>query len=404
MGPRLLLLALCALLLLACGGGDSGGDPPERTTPPVSGGGDGGGGDGGDEQAQDASAELGFPGFATKNTTRVGGADAVATAAGVARAVFPARSKETRPSAVSLVDGEDWRAAISAAQLMSRPLRAPILLSNGADVPEVTQAALTALGPTGAKGAGNAALLRVGTAPEVDGLRARTLAGKDYAEQARAIDRLHAAAAGGKPTPAVMVAPAEQPALAMAAAGYAAKTGTPVLWSGPKTVPAATLAAIRTRRRPRIYLLGPESALGASVATQLGRLGRVQRVPGRDGSSLSVGFARYSNAGFGWNATDPGHGFVFASAKEPAVAAAAAPLSASGTYGPLLLLSGAKALDRGVEGYLLDVQPGYESDPVRGVYNHGWLMGDASAISVDVQARIDALLEIQPVDTEASPE
>jgi hypothetical protein len=36
---------------------------------------------------------------------------------------------------------------------------------------------------------------------------------------------------------------------------------------------------------------------------------------------------------------------------------------------------------------------------VRGVYNHGWLVGDESAISADVQSRIDALLEIQPVKT-----
>ena len=35
---------------------------------------------------------------------------------------------------------------------------------------------------------------------------------------------------------------------------------------------------------------------------------------------------------------------------------------------------------------------------MRGVYNHGWMIGDESAIAVDVQARIDALLEIQAVD------
>jgi len=51
-----------------------------------------------------------------------------------------------------------------------------------------------------------------------------------------------------------------------------------------------------------------------------------------------------------------------------------------------------------VQDYLLDVQPGYDRDPVRGVYNHGWLMGDPATISVAVQARIDSLLEIQPVD------
>ena len=37
---------------------------------------------------------------------------------------------------------------------------------------------------------------------------------------------------------------------------------------------------------------------------------------------------------------------------------------------------------------------------MRGVYNHGWLMGDEQAISLDVQARIDTLLEIQAVDEE----
>ena len=36
---------------------------------------------------------------------------------------------------------------------------------------------------------------------------------------------------------------------------------------------------------------------------------------------------------------------------------------------------------------------------MRGVYNHGWIIGDETAISADVQSRIDALLEIQPVDT-----
>ena len=50
-----------------------------------------------------------------------------------------------------------------------------------------------------------------------------------------------------------------------------------------------------------------------------------------------------------------------------------------------------------LQDYLLDIQPGYDEDPVRGVYNHGWIIGDEGAVSVDVQARIDSLLGIQPV-------
>src|SRR5438128_1772183 len=73
----------------------------------------------------EAATDLGFPGFATKNTTRMDGTDPIADAAGVAQAVYPGRSRDTRPGVVTLVDGKDWQSAISAAQLMSRPLRSP---------------------------------------------------------------------------------------------------------------------------------------------------------------------------------------------------------------------------------------------------------------------------------------
>src|SRR5215208_1417961 len=65
-----------------------------------------------DDQGAD---ELGFPAGATRNTIRVGGADAVADAAGVASALFPATSSSDRPTAVVLMDAEDWQSAIAAA-------------------------------------------------------------------------------------------------------------------------------------------------------------------------------------------------------------------------------------------------------------------------------------------------
>jgi hypothetical protein len=63
---------------------------------------------------QDAAVALGFPGFATKNTTRVGGADPTADAAGVALAVFSGPAPTQRARAVALVDAEDWQAGIAA--------------------------------------------------------------------------------------------------------------------------------------------------------------------------------------------------------------------------------------------------------------------------------------------------
>jgi hypothetical protein len=389
------LLALVVLLLAGCGGGgdDGGGGSDGADT-----GGDAQApvlGQGGDEER--AATELGFPAFATRNTTRVGGADPIADAAGVAQAVYPSRDRDTRPRAVTLVDTTDWRVAVSAAQLMAPPLRAPVLYSDGGELPGATEQALGRLIPTGAEEAGGAQIVKIGEAATAQGYKTTPVEGADYAALAQAIDRLQTAAAG-KPSSAVVVASAEQPGFSMPAAGWAAKSGDPVLWVTRDAIPPATRAAITAHKRPKIYVLGPESAVSKKVVDQLGELGDTRRISGSDPVANAIAFARFSDGSFGWNVVDPGHGLVFATTQRPLDAAAAAALSASGTYGPLLLVTAANALPAPLQDYLLDIQPGYDEDPVRGVYNHGWMIGDEGAVSVDVQARIDSLLEIQAVD------
>jgi hypothetical protein len=388
--PVLLLLALIA----GCGGGedDSGTDRSDDSQPVLGSGGD-------EEQAEDAPA-LGFPVFATKNTTRVAGGDSIAGAAGSARAVYPARTDESSPRAVVIVEQDDWRAAISAAQLMARPLRAPVLFSDGGELPAASEEALEELAPSGAEEAKNAQVIRIGDAAEPENRRVETIEGSSSTALARAIDRFQIDVAGD-PTDAVLVAPADSPEFAMPAAAWAAKSGQPVLWTTKDSLPPETREAIRAHRRARIYVLGPEDAIAESVVRELGRLGPTKRISGPDPVTNAIAFARYSDRGrFGWNVVDPGHGLVFANTARPLDAVAGAPFAGSGQYGPLLLLNDAATLPVEVQDYLLDIQPGYDEDPVRGVYNHGWLMGDEAAISADVQSRIDALLEIQPVDTE----
>ena len=381
------------ILLAGCGGGGGSDATPspkeqaEKGTPVL--------GQRGDEEP--AGPTLGFPVFATKNTTRVGGADPVADAAGVAQAVFPSRSEDTRPDAVVLVDQDDWRAGIAAAQLAAPPLHAPVLFTEGDELPKATADALDKLQPTGAKGAGRAQVIRIGDVAEPDGLKATDIPAGNPAATARAIDKLQAAAAR-KPTQAVLVASADRPDFAMPAAGWAAKSGDPVLWTGRDKLPPETAAAIKAHGKPRIYVLGPDDVISEGVIGELRKLGIVKRISGPDPVTNAIAFARFTDGSFGWGVTDPGHGLVFATTARALDATAAAPLSASGTYGPLLLVTEAQALPQALQDYLLDIQPGYDKDPVRGVYNHGWLMGDEAAISADVQARIDTLLEIQPVD------
>ena len=94
----------------------------------------------------------------------------------------------------------------------------------------------------------------------------------------------------------------------------------------------------------------------------------------------------------------PGHGYVLLNASRPLDAAAAAPLSGSGDYGPALLVDNPSSLPKPVLNYFLDyATPGYtEEGPTAAVYNHGWVIGDQSAISVPVQAEMDNLLQAVP--------
>ena len=386
MRARTLLAAALACLPLALAAGCGKGTAP-RNQPVI-------GVRGTEKQAAEG---LGFPSFATKNTTRIGGADAVADAAAVARAVFPAATADSRPGAVTLVDQRDWRIALAASVLMAPPIRAPLLFAEGADLPPASDAALQGLGPRGTSALDGTQLIRVGAVARPAGFKTTDLKSGDPFTVADEIDRLVASARGG-PSDSVVIASADAAAYAMPAAAWAAKSGDPVLFVKRDVVPPVTRTALRRHQQPKIYVLGPGKAVGARVLRSLRKLGTVKRIEGKDPVRNAVAFARYVDGGFGWGVVDPGHGLVFAAAADPLVAAAAAPLSAAGTYGPLLLLDRPRSLPRPLSGYLLDIQPGYRKDPVRGVYNHGWVIGDDQAVSIAVQARLDALLEIAPVD------
>ena len=371
---RLLLLLVVPFALAGClGGGDDDDD--------------------GSPVSADADAPtLGFPATATKNTTRVDAADSVQAAAAIARAVYPG----TRPEAVVLVDRGDWRAAVAASILAGSPLRAPVLLSDGKDLPEPTRTALEALRPSGSADAGGAQVVRVGDVARPSGLRAVDVVAPTAEETARAIDTF-ATNAAGRPSRSVIVASSERPDLAMPAAGWAARSGSPVLYATHDALPEVTQLAIRAHNRPRIYLLGGEDALGPGVEKALARLGRVTRVEGANATATSIAAARLRDGVAGWGVDDPGHGLVFASAHRPLDAVAAAPLSTSGSYGPLLVLPDDGGVPGALRAYLLDIEPGYRENPVRGVYNHGWIVGDRTAVPLATQSSIDALLEISPV-------
>lgn len=385
--PRLIIVVLAAALAVAgCGREDT--TSRARATPAVL------------TPQRDTFENLGFPEFATKNTTRVASTDAAQAAAAVVRAVFPEGGRG--PRAVTLVDTSDWRVAIAAAALMGPPIGAPVLFGDGDGLPAASRRALDNLDPKGSKAAGNGQVIRVGDVAKPDGRKTTDLTGSTPLALTRSIAKLITSATS-RTGPPVIVTTADDASIAAPAAGYAAKTGTPVLFVNRTAIPPETRAALASLARPRIYVLGSSKAISPQVSQQLRRLGRVERFGGKDAVTNAINVARYTDGTFGWGIDQPGHGLVFARADRPLDAVAAAPLSAAGTYGPLLLLDDADKIPRTIQSYLLDIQPGYRTDPVRGVYNHGWMIGDRKAISTATQARLDTLLEIVPERTPDTP-
>jgi hypothetical protein len=340
---------------------------------------------------------LGFPLVATRNTTRVGGPDAASDAAAIALATHPPSGLAPKVRAAVLVDGESPYEGIAASVLAGPPLRAPLLIGGAGGLPDATADALAKLDPSGGTEQRATEVYRVGEVGAPDGYRSEKVSGESPAETANQLEELRTQLLGTDPEH-IVVASGEEPGYAMPAAAWAARSGDPVLFTGSNEVPQATIEALKRHRSTPVYVLGPRSVISGDAVREIERFSPgVQRVGAEGRVANAVAFARYTDGNFGWNINDPGHGLVLASTSRPLDAAAAATLSASGKWGPLLLSETPGSLPREVREFLLDIKPGFSDDPTRAVYNHVWLIGDSGAIGGRVQAEVDELAELAAV-------
>ena len=378
-------LLLLALTLVGCNLGDEETQPPQPGVPAA------------DEPAGD---EVVPPAAATRNTLRVGGSDAAADAAAVADILYPAPGDGERPTAVALVDQDDWVTCIAASVLAGPPIGAPLLLSDGDELPDSTEQTLDRLEPSGSDLSRDAQVIRLG--PDVarpEGVRTALVAGGDPFERAAAIDRFFSAARG-RPSGDVVLYSADSAEWAMPAAAWAARSGDAALPVRETVIPAPVRKALAAHERPNVYLLGPQRIISERVADLLeseGLARSVNRIKGPTAVENAIAFARYEKGDFGWGVAVPGYNFTVANLSRPLDAGAAASLATRGVFAPLLLSDDAANLPEPLEDYFLSVQPGYEDDPGNAVYNRAWILGDEEAISIRQQAQIDRITELIPV-------
>ncbi|MHB1860800.1 MAG: hypothetical protein ACYCUM_11980 [Solirubrobacteraceae bacterium] len=380
----LLAPALAAALLAGCGKGGQATSTSRRAP---------------SSSTSPEAPRLGTVATVTGSTTRLAGAGAVQDAAAVAATVYPGLTRATRPQAVVLVESSDWADALAASELAGAPLHAPLLYGSARRVPAATAAALARMRPRGATALGGAQVLAVGAVQAPAGYAVERVSSRNPYRLAAELAALMARLQGGRVGDVLVANAGGERALAMPAAGLAAESGAPLLLVEGGAVPSATAAELKALHDPAIYVVGTRT-VGARTIAALAALGETHSVGSGTAIANAIAIAAYTNGGFGWGVQEPGHGLVFARASSPLLAPAAALLSPTAHNGPLLLLPSAGRIPPAVRTYLRDIQPGYanapESLPVRGVYNRGWLIGDAEAISLTAQAELDALLRSVP--------
>ena len=355
---------------------------------------------GGQIEGSDAGA-LGYPAVATRNTTRISFSDPVDISISAALAAYPTIGPGTPPSSVAIVNDTEWQAGVVAATLSADPINAPILLAPGGTLSEAGAEALSEFDPEGSPTTGEKEVFAVGKVAPPSGYDTQTVNANDFAALAVKVAELKAELTGAPPA-AFMIVSSEEDEFSTPAATWSARSGDVILFTGTDSVPKATLDFLRQKENAEVpvFVMGPPDVISAAAYEQVDKVAEtIERVGGEDPVAHALELVRFSSGSIGWNFNAPGYGFTVARIDRPMDAIAVTALSTGGTWPALLLTDSADILPEEVNDYLLDVKPGYDSDPTLALYNHVWIIGDESLISVNQQAVIDDAAELVQVDT-----
>ena len=150
-----------------------------------------------------------------------------------------------------LVDSKDWQSAIAASVLAGAPIGAPLLLSDGGDLPAVTSDTLDRLDPKGSDLSKDAQVIRIGQdVARPEGFKTAVVQGDTPFERAAAVDRF-VSAARGRPSADVVLYSADSPEWAMPAAAWAARSGDAALPVKRNSIPGRRAQGAPGPRGPR---------------------------------------------------------------------------------------------------------------------------------------------------------
>ncbi len=248
---------------------------------------------------------------------------------------------------------------------------APVLLSEEREVPALTSEALAGLAPQGIEDAEGVQVIQVGDVavpPDLEtltiGARRRRRGGDRQAGRRRARSADRREGPRSHPRRQLRGSRAGDAGGRLGGALRATRSSSPPGTRCPSR-PSTRSPSTRTRRST---CSAPRARSPPKAIKELEKdAASVTRISNEvDPVESSIEFARFVDGDFGWNINDPGHGFVIANAERPLDAAVAAPLSAGGKPGPLLVTTDSADRAGGPAGVLLRHPAGLRRRPVAG--------------------------------------
>jgi len=350
--------------------------------------------------------------FATASTTRIAGDDYYSTAVAISQIIYPAINDYTRPNAVILVPVNDPAVGLTSVGIIHHPIDSPILYTDNDKLPSITKEEIKRLKPDGIPVVDNAQIMMIGNISDTVydelskemGLKIFRITGESSIDISANVDEFMSTMHTDH-RDEIMIANLDHLNYALYAEAWNAHMGHGFLYvTDDKGIPEPTRQQLEKRfGGAYLYLLGDEKVIPKEIADELAQYGHITRIPGTDPYSMSARFAGFKDMGnnygfwigemprnFGWGLQEAGHNYAIVNPEYPQDAIPASILSHRGKHGPMLLIE-KDNVPKPVETYLQAVQPSL-TDSREQLFNHGWIIGPPSHISIANQAEIDSLL------------
>lgn len=358
----------------------------------------------------------------TSYTTRLPGGDPETVSLLVTNAVYAATREDNAVGAIMITPMDEAIAFTAMHRITHMPVNAPLLfLSENGKISDRTFNEMKRLKPDGVMQDERKQVYAINI-PESEveriqdelGYNVRIFYETDPVKLAELLDRWQAAMKADHPDEVVISAVDHPDGIkhGMGAMGWNAHMGRGFAWVYTDSIPQATKEILKRRYSDHgsfVYLTGGSDVISDKVARELGEYGLVRRVAGDNVFSSNTVNAGYKDFGrnfgwawgwkprsFGWGLAQAGHNYIFSNADNVLATIPTAVLGHMGKHGPILLVE-PEELPEAVKNYLEMVKP-FPANPQETILNFGWIIGDNSQISRDVQMEIDRYLAPFPIE------